>query len=267
MLWLGGGCGAGKTTVARTLALRFDLACHRIDAHSYKHRDRLGRIDTRGHDERWLTPTPEQLAEEFVAGATRQLPLILDDLQPISALAIVEGPQLFPSLIESYVDGSEHALWLVPTVDFARVALRGRGDAARLTSDENRARENRLQRDVLLSQRCRDEATVRGWTVWDIDGSIDLPTTIDRAADHFSAAIATGPRLATGAERRQRRRTENDDMLGNFRSFIADAGIADPGPVPFVCECTSLGCEVIVQLTPAEHDTIRANPTPWVLGH
>lgn len=254
--------------MARTLARRFDLAYYRIDAHGYEHRDRLQIKDSRGYDERWLQPSPEQLAQVFVDFASRQLPLILDDLRSVSSLVIVEGPQLFPSLIEPYVAGQGHALWLVPTVDFARSALAARrGDAASRTSDELRARENRLQRDVLLSDRCRTEAKERGYAVWDVDGSVDLPTTIDRVGDHFADAIATGPRLTTGAARQRRRRTENDDMLRNLRAYLAEVGAAARGPLPFVCECERPGCEELVRLRPDEHDAIRASRTPWILGH
>lgn len=37
LFWLGGGCGAGKTTVATALARRLDLRLYPVDAYGYEH--------------------------------------------------------------------------------------------------------------------------------------------------------------------------------------------------------------------------------------
>jgi hypothetical protein len=46
------------------------------------------------------------------------------------------------------------------------------------------------------------------------------------------------------------------------------AGRADE-PVAFVCECSALGCNVLVELTLAEYEAVRADPHRFLLqrGH
>ena len=80
VLWLGGGCGSGKSSIARELTHRLDLQLYAVDAHGYDHHLQLGGEDLGGHDERWLLPTPEQLADRFVRRSEERLALILDDL-------------------------------------------------------------------------------------------------------------------------------------------------------------------------------------------
>lgn len=77
ILWVGGGSGAGKTTVSRSVAMAADIAWYRVDAHAYEHRDRLV-----SHDGRWSVPATELVAE-FVAASTQVFRLVVDDLAAI----------------------------------------------------------------------------------------------------------------------------------------------------------------------------------------
>ena len=124
VFWVGGGSGAGKTTVSRAVAYRGDLAWYRVDAHAYEHRDRLvdRRVitkDTRTDDERWLIPTARQLADEFVTMSALLFPLIIDDLRALGTDVgvIVEGPQLLPDLVAVHGADGDSAVWLLPTGD------------------------------------------------------------------------------------------------------------------------------------------------------
>jgi cytidylate kinase len=40
VFWLGGGCGSGKTTIARVLCRRLDLRLYPIDGYTYAHAER-----------------------------------------------------------------------------------------------------------------------------------------------------------------------------------------------------------------------------------
>lgn len=37
VLWLGGGCGSGRSSIARELTHRLDLQLYAVDAHGYDH--------------------------------------------------------------------------------------------------------------------------------------------------------------------------------------------------------------------------------------
>ena len=276
VIWIGGGSGAGKTTVSRAIAYRFDLAWYRIDARAYAHRDELvarGELSAeaaaRPPDQRWLEPTPQDLATAFVEGAERGLPLILRDLRAMSpaVAVIVEGPQLFPRLVAPYLPGPEWGVWLLPTPEFRRAALAVRWNSSRSTSDAARAHEKLLARNDLLDHRTREEASTLGLRIVEVDGARDLPATIHHLTALLDPALAPAPRARSGEERRSLRQVENDAMAGNVRAWLADLGPdAPPGPthLPFACECERLGCAAEVQRTPADHANLRGVGRPIV---
>lgn len=266
VLWLGGGSGAGKTTVSRTLAHRYDLAWYRIDAHAYAHQARLrggAGAPAGGYDERWLAPAPEQLAREFLDVSARVFPLIIEDLRamPERVAVVVEGPQLFPSLVAPYLTSPDRARWLVPTEEFQRAALATRaGSAAQFTSDPERALANLVARNQLLNAHTRQVTAEQGLTVVEVDGSRDLPTTVELVGKHFAAAIAEGPSARDGHQRHRLRRSENAAMVAGVRAFLADLGEAaptEPPPLGFACECVQLGCEALVHQKLASTDGLE----------
>lgn len=275
VLWLGGSCAAGKTTIARTLALRFDLGFYRIDAHGYEHRDRLiarglQEDSAKSYDERWLAPTAAQIARQFMDTSALHPALIMEDLaaMPDQVLTIVEGPQLFRDDIAPHWSGPRSALWLLSSEEFRRNALTARaGDAAKFTSDAKAAMDKRIERDNILSERVRTDAAESDLTVFAVDGTRDLPTMIECVADYFGKAIADGQSIVDGPMRQRVRRFENDSMVGNVRSFLKELGAkapAEAGTLPFTCECERLGCEQIADRTRAQYDAIRPG---HVLAH
>ena len=169
VLWMGGGGAAGKTTISRTIALRFDLAWYRIDGYAYEHQDRLvarGLVDKPDddYDRRLLTPTAEELAEQFWERSRLTVPLVPDDLRTMDGAVgvVVEGPQLFPELVAPYLAGPGSGLWLVSTEQFQRRVLGARvGDASGFTSDAQRALDNLVRRNLLLNDRTMVQARVR----------------------------------------------------------------------------------------------------------
>ena len=269
VIWLGGGSGAGKTTISRAIAYRFDLAWYRIDAHGYAHRDRLianGKLSAdaaaQTHDQRWLEPTPEDLASSFIEGAKEGFPLILEDLRTLAAdiAVIVEGPQLLPQLVAPYLSDPDWGLWLLATPEFQRTALAARFNASQSTSDAERAQERLLTRNSILDGRTRSEATALGLGVVDVDGSRDLPTMIEHVTELLAPALTNAPRAHNGRQRQKLRRTENDAMVTNVLAWLDDIAPStppDPLLLPFACECARLGCTAEVQRTPAEYQAVR----------
>jgi hypothetical protein len=270
-LWIGGGSGAGKTTISRAIALAADLAWYRIDAHAYEHHARMvsrGLIEesARSRDDQWLTPSPAELADEFWAVSTTWFPLILEDLTGLESDVgvVVEGPQLLPSLVAPYAD-VDHAAWMLPDDHFRRRALSARtGSVTKFTSDPAGAFERLLERNRLLDARLQQEATDRGMGIIDVDTTRDLPTMIKEVSDRLAPALKSMPRIRTGDQRRRIRTAENDAMMANTLAFLADVkpGTPPTDPLPFLCECQHLGCDQIVPRTPPQYEQQRAMLTP-----
>ena len=130
VIWLGGGCGSGKSSIARELVHRFDLVLYATDAHTWEHRRRRGAPDLASGDDRWLWTLAEELARQFFSSSDEVLPLILDDLDALrdGPLVLAEGPQLFPELVAPHLASPRHGLWLMPTPEFQRWALGRRGE-------------------------------------------------------------------------------------------------------------------------------------------
>jgi hypothetical protein len=215
VLVIGGGPGAGKTSIASALAYRWDLQLYCVDRHTYDHHHRLG-----APDPDW-TRTPEQLVEDFVAASHRRWPLVLEDLAalPDSPAAIAEGPFFLPELLPP----DAQAVFLVPSEGQIRRVRAERG-----------SRPVIADRDVLLARR--------------FDGlPVDRPLAemIELVASKFSL-----DRLPRAVDRPAIRRHENDVLARQVQLWKA-SGHAPEGDweLPFVCECDTPGCGELVELT------------------
>jgi hypothetical protein len=247
VLWIGGATGAGKSSIARTLAYRNDLQLYNVDLRTYEHveRPRPSGFAELSQDERWLEPPPEELVDRFVANAEERLPLILEDLDALPELAgvVAEGPFLLPSLIAPLVADGQ-ALFLVPDEGRQRATLAARGSMS-LTSDPERARANLTRRNMLLAGRIRDEAEACGLSVLEVDRPLE--GMIERAGATLEPALSELPRIQN---RHAVRRFENDVLANQVRLYRA-SGDAPPGEpkLPFACECDRPGCTDLVELT------------------
>ncbi len=203
VLWIGGGQWAGKSTVARLLALRYELTAYHYDYH-----------DARGHNDRriaqrvrhgqppadpdphtmWVHTTPEQMAARTLAGFPDRFEWALDDLRAlVSGRPIVaEGWGLRPDLVAPIIDSPRRMVVMVPTPEFRRRQLRELPRAAQVShqvSDPERAQHNRLARDQLLAEDAVRSAHRRGIRVFEVDGHRDAHAIAELVADHFSAYL------------------------------------------------------------------------------
>ena len=118
MLWIGGGQGAGKTTLSWHLSRADDLPLHQIDLWSYDHRARVPAGESLGQQ---LAKGPEAAADAFESDSRLRLELVLGDIAARDlgrVPAIVEGPQLMPGFAAQLPLG--WCVWLLPI----RLALR-----------------------------------------------------------------------------------------------------------------------------------------------
>jgi len=252
-LWIGGGQGSGKTSVAWALSRRFDLQLYIVDRRVWVHEARRvpDEFASLSLDERWLHATTEQMLEWFVDVSRSRMELVLEDLAelPSSPLVIVEGPQLFPSFVAPLLAAPDQALFLVSPLAEQRERLLAR-EGILGTSDPRRAREHATERDLLITQRFADEARGLGLTTFEVDRP--LQPMIERAAEHFAPAISRGPR---GGDLAAVRRFENEVDATQVRLYRESLGehASEGTPIPFACECGAPGCDAVVELPVEEY--------------
>jgi hypothetical protein len=164
--WIGGGSGAGKSTISTRLAGQFGLDRYATDDVMWDHARRstpqsapyLERFVAMDMDERWLNRPPDVMLDTFHWYRGEGFNLLVEDLlaTPPGRKVIAEGFRLLPELVAPLLTDPRHAVWLIPTPEFRRAALESRGglwQIAGRTTDPDRALANLLERDRLFTER------------------------------------------------------------------------------------------------------------------
>ena len=196
--WIGGGSGAGKSTIARRMAARHGLVLYATDDMMSDHASRsspedcpfLSEFVAMDMDERWVNRSPETMLETFHWFRGEGFGLIVDDVLrlPREPGVVVEGFRLLPRLVKPLLAVPGHAVWLLPTPEFRRAALDSRGSLwgiARKTSNPERALHNLLARDRMFTERLDNEAKRLDLHVIEIDTTM----TEDDLAQRVTAAF------------------------------------------------------------------------------
>src|SRR5215217_3898618 len=107
--WIGGGSGAGKSTIARRLAARHGLHVYATDDAMADHARRSSREDcpllhafmAMRMDERWVTRSPSAMLETFPWFSGEGFAMIVEDLLrlPRERGVIAGGFRLLPQLV------------------------------------------------------------------------------------------------------------------------------------------------------------------------
>jgi hypothetical protein len=261
VFWLGGGCGSGKTAIARVLTRRLDLRLYPVDGHTYAHMERSKQgefplsqaVAAMTPEQRWAR-SPTQLVEWFAAVAAERLELILADLRDLGPgpTIVAEGPQLFPDLVAPLMQTPQHGLWLLPTPEFSHKGVSGR----RAGGLSGEAAQRRRDRDVLLTELNRQQVQRHGLASAEVDGNRSLADTVDMIAARL-VNVPGGLITARGGEQRQRiRQAENAVVVRQLLGWWNDLGpeqMPDPPPFPFSCECDTLGCEQTVTMSVVDY--------------
>jgi 2-phosphoglycerate kinase len=195
--WIGGGSGAGKSTVAGRLAHEHGLALYHTEPFSKY----VGRADAAdvpllqgfmamSMDERWVDRTPEVMFRTFHGFHGEGFGLVVEDLLALSAEppVLTEGFSLLPRLVAPLLTHRRQAVWLLPTPDFRRAAFESRGSTWAIpnrTSDPERALTNLLARDRLFTEMVRREAESLDLQIVDVDGHL----TVDELVREVGEAL------------------------------------------------------------------------------
>lgn len=171
--WLGGGSGAGKSTVARRIAAHHDLHLYSTDDVMADHAQRSSPKDSpllhefiaMDLDDRWVNRSPQVMFETFHWFQGEGFNLIVEDLLqlPRDRKTIVEGFRLLPRLVNPLLEAPNHAVWLLPTPEFRETVIESRGGSSwsflAKTTNPERALNNLLERDRMFTNQLREETT------------------------------------------------------------------------------------------------------------
>jgi hypothetical protein len=169
--WIGGGSGAGKSTIARRIAALHGLRVYSTDDAMADHARRgspeecplLHRFMAMDMDERWVNRHPAAMLQTFHWFQGEGFGLIVDDLLrlPREPGIVVEGFRLLPRLVAPLLSAPPRAVWLLPTPGFRRAVFESRGAPASgflaKTTDPERALRNLLERDAMFTDALREE--------------------------------------------------------------------------------------------------------------
>jgi 2-phosphoglycerate kinase len=211
---MGGGSGAGKSTIARRVATQHGLHVYATDdvmadhAHRSTNEDSplLHRFIAMDLDERWVNRPPKTMLETFHWFQGEGFNMIIEDLLrlPGEPGVIVEGFRLLPSLVKPLLAGPAHAVWLLPTPDFRQAVVESRrgspsGFLAR-TTDPGSALRNLLERDRMFTDILREETARLELPAIEVDATMTEDDLAERVTEVFglkaSAQRAAGQSAA-----------------------------------------------------------------------
>ena len=225
VLWIGGGQGSGKSSIARALSRRFDLQLYNVDHRTWVHKARmpLTEFGSLTMDERWVHASPDEMLGWFVTMSRHRFRLVLEDLRelPGEPAVIVEGPQLFPTSVAAVLREPDQALFLVPDPGEMRDRLLARGPMAK-TSDGARARENATARDLLIAETIEREARELRLPVLRVDAP--LGEMIERAASQLEPVVERLPRGGDLAAARQFEADVRATQIRLYEEWLATSG-------------------------------------------
>lgn len=197
--WIGGGSGAGKSTIARRIGEVYGWRVYSTDEVMADHARRsrperaplLHRFMSMSMDERWVRRSPTVMLETFHWFQGEAFDLIVEDLLGLAREhgVIVEGFRLLPRLVKPLLAAPSQAVWLLPTPTFREAAFESRGGArsgflAR-TTDPETAMRNLLERDRLFTDLLRQETARLAMSTIQVDGTTPEDDLVRQVTEAF----------------------------------------------------------------------------------
>jgi hypothetical protein len=207
VLWIGGGPQAGKTTLSRLLAGKWDLKIYNLDWHAVRAHElvRTPTIDAfrrLSMDDRWAAPSVDHLVARAIAIWEESFLLVLDDLLalPRSRTIVAEGPGALPWCVAPVISSARQALFLVPTREWRdKVATRrwGIGQVENFPGlvQRQRALAKIGARDAVLDAQITSSCAELGLRCEWLDGSLDLDDSLALLEGHFREHLPATPNV------------------------------------------------------------------------
>ena len=197
--WVGGGSGAGKSTIARRIAAEHGLRVYATDEVMADHAGRsthedaplLHRFMEMDMDARWVNRSPRVMLETFHWFQGEGFNMIIDDLLclPREPRVIAEGFRLLPRLVKPLLSVPAHAIWLLPTPAFRESAVDSRGGSAwrflAKTTDPEGALRNLLERDRMFTDVLREETARLEMAAIEVDATMTEDDLAKRVTEVF----------------------------------------------------------------------------------
>ncbi|MFE4594415.1 hypothetical protein [Streptomyces laurentii] len=200
--WIVGGTAAGKSTLTRILADRYDVTVYRgdlaehhwLDQCTARRHPHLAALRNLPPGAMWHDRTPHQVFQTMpslhgeTAGFLVGDLLALPDDRPI----LVDYFGILPRHMAPLLHRPDQAAVLLPTPAFRDNALAHRyADPARARADWGNedptvALTKRLARDALWDDAVREQAPLHGLDPIVIDGTVSAPALADRLAARFA---------------------------------------------------------------------------------
>jgi hypothetical protein len=204
--WIAGGTGAGKSTLTRALAERYDVFVYDGDQAERGYVNRctpqrqpyLYALLQTPLEHRWTGRTAEEIFQAMPSLHGETFEFVLDDVLalPTDRPVIVDDFRTLPEDIAPLLTWREQAAFLLPTPEFRHHALGARfTDLARARAnwgngDHADALAARLARDELWDGEVRRQAFELGLPVLRVDGSRNIAELAAELATMFRLAGA-----------------------------------------------------------------------------
>ena len=197
--WIGGGSGAGKSTIAQRIAAQHGLHVYASDDAMADHARRtspeesplLHEFMAMNRDERWVNRSPQTMLETFHWFRGEGFNLMIEDLLtlPRERGVIIEGFRLLPHLVKPFLNNASRAVWLLPTPEFRHAVVTSRGGSAwgflAKTTDPERALRNLLERDRMFTDILREKTARLGLAAIEVDTATTEDDLVRRVTDVF----------------------------------------------------------------------------------
>ena len=207
VLWIGGGPQAGKTTLARLLAGKWDLKIYNLDWHAVRDHElrttpAIAAFQAQSMDERWALPEVRDLLTRAIAFWETNFELVLDDLAalPRERVIVAEGPRALPWCVAPAITSPRQAIFLVPTPEWREAAAERRWGPGQLERfpgivDRERALAKLRERDALLDERIIASCRELGLRHERVDGTRDLDASLAVLEEQFAPYLPTVPNV------------------------------------------------------------------------
>ncbi len=205
VLWIGGGPQAGKTTLSRLLAGKWDLRIYNLDWHAARDHAERPSEEVRAFialsmDERWARPTVDELTRRSTRIWEEGFALVVDDLLrlPCDRVIVAEGPGAFPWCVAPLLASPRQSIFLVPTRERRDVVAQrrwGPGQIERFRGilERERALANVAERDAIVDARIVASCAELGLRCESVDGSRDLDASLALLEEQFAPYLPATP--------------------------------------------------------------------------